>query len=49
MKYIAIFELPDDQVIYKGRPAILLSHSEDSEVVAMTVAKEVYPDRNEEE
>ena len=50
MKYIAIFDVPDNQVIYKGRPALLFSHSEDSEVITVTVANEIHPiegDNNE--
>lgn len=44
MKYIAIFDIPDDHVIYKGRPAILFSHLEDSEVITMSIANEVIPE-----
>ena len=41
MKYYAIFNTPDDQVIFKGRPALLFSHPEDSEVLTVTIAEEV--------
>lgn len=44
MRYIAIFDIPDDHVIYKGRPAMLFSHLEDNEVIATTVANEVFPE-----
>lgn len=41
MKYYAVFNIPDDQVIFKGRPALLFAHTEDSEVLTVTVAEEV--------
>ena len=41
MKFYAVFNIPDDQVIFKGRPAMIFSHSEDSEVLTVTVAEEV--------
>ena len=44
MKYYAIFNIPDDQVIFKGRPALLFSHSEDSDVLTVTIANEVIPE-----
>ena len=44
MKYYAIFNIPDDQVIFKGRPALLFSHSEDSDVLTVTIPNEVIPE-----
>lgn len=41
MKYYAVFNIPDGQVIFKGRPALLFSHSEDSEFLTVTIAEEV--------
>lgn len=44
MKYIAIFDIPDDNVIYRGRPALMFSHSEDdTEVLTVTIANDVKP------
>lgn len=42
MKYIAIFDVPDDNVIYQGRPASIFSHSKDSsDVITVTIAEDV--------
>lgn len=41
MKYYAVFNIPDDQTVFKGRPALLFSHSEDSEVLTVTIAEEI--------
>lgn len=42
MKYIAIFDVPDDNVIYQGRPAFIFSHGKDSlEVITVTIAEDV--------
>lgn len=46
MKYYAVFNVPDDQVIFKGRPALLFSHSEDSEVLTVTIAEKVIPEES---
>ena len=46
MKYYVIFDIPDDQVIYKGRPAMIFSHPEDSEVLTVTVAEEIIPEES---
>lgn len=46
MKYYAIFNIPDDQVIFKGRPALLFSHFEDSEVLTVTIADEIIPEES---
>ena len=46
MKYYAIFNIPDDQVIFKGRPALIFSHSEDSEVLIVTIANEIIPEES---
>lgn len=46
MKYYVIFNIPDDQVIFEGRPALLFSHSEDSDVLTVTIAEEVIPEES---
>ena len=42
MQYVAIFDIPDDHVIYKGQPAMIFSHDENSEVITISIAKEVF-------
>ncbi len=46
MKYYAVFDVPDDQVIFEGRPALMFSHPKDSDVLAVTIAEEVIPEES---
>lgn len=45
MKYYAVFNIPDDKVIFKGSPAMIFSHSEDSEVLTVTFADEIISEK----
>lgn len=46
MKYCAIFTIPDDQVVFEGRPAIMFSQPKDSEVLLITIADEIIPEES---